>query len=199
MRLCRLVLAWIALCSVAWGEPAAVEGLGAGRFLVAEEQVLDPNFARTVVLLIDYGPRGAMGLIVNRPSRRTLAEALPRFEALAGSKHRLFFGGPVEPEALLLLLRSDDPPAGFEEVLNGVYLGGSASKWVDLIGSGLEEDSVRGYAGYAGWGPGQLDNEVSRGDWSVLPAAAGQVFDPAPDSLWKKLMERRRIRFARGW
>lgn len=176
-----------------------MEGLGAGRFLVAEEQVLDPNFARTVVLLIDYGPRGAMGLIVNRPSRRTLAEALPRFEALAGSKHRLFFGGPVEPEALLLLLRSDDPPAGFEEVLNGVYLGGSASKWVDLIGSGLEEDSVRGYAGYAGWGPGQLDNEVSRGDWSVLPAAAGQVFDPAPDSLWKKLMERRRIRFARGW
>jgi len=199
VRPCRLAFGLLALCGIALAQGSAVERLGSGRFLVAEEQVLDPSFARTVVLLIDYGPAGAMGLIVNRPARRTLAEALPRFESLAGQEHRVYFGGPVEPEGLLLLLRSDDPPEGFEPVMDGVYLGGSASKWVQLIGSGVAEDRVRGYAGYAGWGPGQLDNEVSRGDWSVLPAAAGQIFDPAPDSLWKKLMERRRIRFARGW
>lgn len=195
----RLILSLFALAGLAAAQPASVERLTAGRFLVAEEQVLDPRFARTVVLLIDYGPEGAMGLIVNRPGRVTIAEALPRLESLEGRQDRIYFGGPVQPEALLLLLRSEEAPDGFEPVLDDIYLGGGGAKLAQLIVSGVGEDRIRGYAGYAGWGPGQLDNEVRRGDWSIVPAAAAQVFDPAPDSLWKKLIERRKIRFAHGW
>lgn len=199
----RLLLAYLAVTLVAAGQSGPLERPASGRLLVAEEQVDDPRFARSVVLLIDYGPEGAMGLIINRPARLTLAEALPSLESLAGRDDRIYFGGPVQPEALLLLLRSDEQPSGFEPVLDDVHLGASATRLAQLISSGVGANRVRGYAGYAGWGPGQLDNEIARGDWSILPAASSQVFDPAPDALWKELMERRRIRFARlvsrGW
>jgi putative transcriptional regulator len=193
----------IALCFVAAvaavGQQAALDRPGPGRFLVAEEQVLDPNFSRSVVLLIDYGAEGAMGLIVNRPARLTLTEALPSVEALQGRRDRIFFGGPVSPEGLLLLLRADRGPEGFEPVFQDVHLGGGAATLAGLLIDGVPSSRLRGYAGYAGWGPGQLDNEIDRGDWSIVSALPSQVFDPTPETLWQRLMEQRRIRFASGW
>jgi putative transcriptional regulator len=198
-----VVLRAIALCFIltlaAAGQQAALDRPAAGRFLIAEEQVLDPNFGRSVVLLIEYGPGGAMGLIVNKPARVTLAEALPQVEALEGRQDRIYLGGPVEPEGLLLLLRAEAKPEGFEPVFQDVYLGGGAARLEELLGSRVPAERIRGYAGYAGWGPGQLDNEIDRGDWSILAALPSQVFDPAPETLWKKLMDQRRIRFALSW
>lgn len=193
----------IALCFVLTlataGQQAALDRPAAGRFLIAEEQVLDPNFGRSVVLLIQYGPGGAMGLIVNKPARVTLAEALPQVKALEGRQDRIFVGGPVEPEGLLLLLRAEAKPEGFETVFQDVHLGGGAARLAELFASGVPAERIRGYAGYAGWGPGQLDNEIDRGDWGIVAALPSQVFDPAPETLWKKLMDQRRIRFASGW
>ena len=199
----RLLACLLALAPGAIAQQTGLDSLAAGRFLVAEEQVLDPSFARSVVLLIAYGPDGAMGVIVNRPAAVTLAEVLPSLPSLAERSDRIYFGGPVERDALLLLVRSDEPPDELEPVFGDVYAGSSARTLARLIGAGYDERRLRGYAGYAGWGPGQLDNEVARGDWSIVPAAASQIFDPNPDGLWKRLIERRRLRFARlgpsGW
>lgn len=192
----RLLVCLFGLALAAGAQQSGVDALAAGKFLVAEEQVLDPNFARTVVLLIDYGPEGAMGLIINRPATVTLAEVLPTVESLEGRTDRIYFGGPVQQDGLLILVRAEEPPEELEPIFGDVYAGGSARTLASLIVAGFDEKRLRGYAGYAGWGPGQLDGEVARGDWMILPAASSLVFDPAPTSIWKKLIDGRRQRFA---
>lgn len=160
-----------------------------GMLLVAAEDMADPRFARSVVLLIDYGPGGAAGLIVNRPTRMTLGEALGHELDLAGNRHPLYYGGPVSSGSVTCLLRGAQPPAAASQVVAGLYL-----IQVERILIELRRDSgesrVRVFSGYAGWNARQLAGEIARGDWYVLPCDPALLFDTPPERLWELLRRR---------
>lgn len=164
---------------------------GPGTFLVAAPDLPDPNFRQSVVLLIDHDPRGSWGLVINRPTPVRLEEALPEEQGLRGRSDRLFAGGPVAPNRLLMLLRSLDPPGGTRPVFDDVHLAWSPAA---LRG----QAAFRLYAGYAGWGPGQLEAELSRGDWCLAPAQADLVFSEAPEDVWDLLVRRLPLQVAGG-
>ncbi len=163
-----------------------------GTFLVAARSLRDPNFAQTVVFLIDYDAQGAFGLIIDRPTRHTLAELWPEITGLTA--HSVHFGGPVFPNRLLFLLRSNGTPQGMRQVIPGVHLGSDELILKRIIANGEEEFRV--YAGYSGWAPGQLDNEIDRGDWHIVPAERRFIFDPRPAEVWEELIQRIDIQIA---
>jgi putative transcriptional regulator len=146
----------------------------------------DPNFAQTVVFLIDYDAQGAFGLIINRPTRHTLAELWPEIAGLEARS--VYYGGPVFPNRLLFLLRSDDAAQEMRRVIPGVQLGSDELTLKRIIAEGNED--FRTYAGYSGWGPGQLDYEVTRGDWHIIPAEKRFVFASHPAEVWDELIQR---------
>ena len=169
-----------------------------GRFLVAHRGVNDPRFAETVILLIAYSDRGAMGLIINRPTDVRLASALPGMKELHDRPDRLFVGGPVSPSAMLLLIRSATVPEGAEPVFGDVHVSGKLETLRKALGEGGKKHRLRAYAGYAGWGPGQLEHEIARGDWALGPADAATIFDTPSEGIWQKLSDRFSVEWARA-
>lgn len=170
---------------------------GRGMFLVAAPALRDPNFARTVVLLLEYDETGALGLVINRPTEASLHDVL--VTPLPNSEgHTVFAGGPVELRRLIALLRSPVAVDGAERLFGDVHASGS----MDTLRRALERDGhatdVHAYLGYAGWSPGQLDAEVSRGDWIVTPADAESIFDTPPGDVWRNLMRRNAGRWVRA-
>jgi putative transcriptional regulator len=165
--------------------------------LVARRSVNDPRFAETVILLIGYSDRGAMGLIINRPTDVRLATALPKIKELRDRPDRLFAGGPVSPNAMLLLIRSATVPEGAQPVFGDVYVSGKLEALRKALGKSEKTHRLRAYAGYAGWGPAQLDGEIARGDWAIGPADATTVFDMAPGDMWPNLIDRFSVEWAR--
>lgn len=189
-RVPRLALALIAagtaLCigaGPAWAQPAA------GRFLVATRQV-QGVFAKSVILLVDVGSGGALGLIVNHPTRLPLAKLLPDVDVLRDRKEPVYVGGPVQPDHLMLLIRSKTAPPDATPVTGDVYASGSLETLRAVAG---KKDGVtfRAYVGYAGWAPGQLQSEIERGDWVVAPSDADRIFSRNPSGLWKDLIRNR--------
>jgi putative transcriptional regulator len=174
-----------ALLLASAGEPAI------GRFLIAKPQVTG-FFAETVVLLVDHGEHGSLGLIVNRPTPHSLAELLPAIEEARGHEEPAYWGGPVEPGGVLLLIRASAAPAGSAHVVADVHVSGSREALVALLAKPPAGAELRAYAGYAGWAPGQLAGELARGDWLVAPADAKSIFTRDPVGLWKKLFEAHR-------
>ena len=173
--------------SAVMAQTAPQEALSAGRFLVAGEHLRDPNFAQTVVLLLNYGERGARGVIINRRSNVKLAAVFPRISGLHQRPDTVYLGGPVARNQLLILLRADRPPRRAEHVVRDIYVSTNRQVLVDALN---RAGSVHVYAGYAGWAPGQLDREVARGDWHVLPADAEAVFSTTPDEVWRELIDK---------
>ncbi len=130
-----------------------------------------------------------MGLIVNRPSDRSVAEALRGVEKLPPPEERLFLGGPVQPEILLVLHRLAAPAPGAQPITDGMGLGGDMQALVDLLAAKRSpEDRLRVYAGYAGWGEGQLGAEMDSGSWFTRPASAHFVFDVEPEAMWAEVI-----------
>jgi putative transcriptional regulator len=161
-------------------------GPGPGMLLVADRELADPNFARTVVLLIDYNEHGALGLIINRRTEFELGEILPESEGIDGDASLVFEGGPVERGGLLLLVRADVAPERTEHVFDDVYFGRDRGLLEWLL-QGEHRPRFRAYVGYAGWAAGQLDGEIERGGWHLVPAQADSVFSPRPGGLWQLL------------
>ena len=161
-----------------------------GSLLIAAPQLLDPNFRRTVVLVADHGDEGAMGVILNRPSGMTVADAAPDLEPLIGPDAPIFAGGPVQPTSGVVLaevVEADEPVFGDVVLVPGL---GELADVVDGAGS------IRVFAGYAGWGPGQLDDEVGREDWIIEPAQSSDVFSETPEGLWGSVLERKGGQYA---
>jgi putative transcriptional regulator len=183
--------------------PGAPDAAGKGRLLVASRQLQDPNFMETVILLLESGPSGAIGVVVNRPSELELRTVLPGVKGLSDRSDTVFLGGPVERFQLLLLVRASAPPKDSMRVFQDVFVTAS----LDALHRAAEEtgQSVRFrlFAGYAGWASGQLESEIARGDWLVLPADAERVFASAPERIWSELVERDSGRWVRfdepGW
>jgi len=192
-RVILLCLALLLSGLAAW--PEEPREPARGTFLIASRDLLDPNFRQTVVLLLEYGEAGAVGLVVNRPSEVPLSRLIPYIAALRGRSDTVYIGGPVEPLRMTFLFRSDRPPDDALAVFEDVW----ASSQFDLLESTLEagRSPVRVYAGYAGWAPGQLDAELERGDWSVLGAEPGAVFSREPQELWRELIQRTELRVVR--
>lgn len=173
------------------GGPGPREELAKGKFLVASRHLQDPNFRETVVLLVDYGLDGAMGLVINRPSVVKLATVFPDIKELKQRKDIIYVGGPVDVNKMLLLIRSPEIPEGATAVTPGVYISSSWKMLEDLMKKKATKDEhFRLFAGYAGWAPSQLDFERTRGDWYVLKADAETVFSKNPSELWPELIRR---------
>jgi putative transcriptional regulator len=163
--------------------------LGAGVFLVATRQLVDPPFSRSVVLLTRYDPEGVMGVIINRPTEHRLSDLLPDVEALQGRSDRLFFGGPVSVDWVVTLILSAEK-LELEQttrVFGDVYLSGNPAAFAYIIDRKRADEAIRGYAGHAGWAPGQLEGEIARGDWSVVDADAFTVFKKESSAIWRDL------------
>src|ERR1700722_11911587 len=164
-----------------------------GRLIVANPLLPDPNFDRTVVMLLAYSDAGALGLVLHRPSDTTVAAPLPRWEHLAASPPVVFVGGPVQHQAVICLARAlghpaaGIPPSGWSAVLPEV-----GTLDLDLDPEGLQSSfsQVRIFAGYAGWGAGQLEAELAAGAWWILDAEADDAFCEQPGGLWKQVLRR---------
>ncbi len=160
--------------------PSSVEK---GVFLVASPSLNDPNFRQTVVLVLEHGPEGTLGVILNRATEVLLSEALPGVRALKGTTHRLFAGGPVQPNIVLLLSRLKEPQPDMRPVFDSVYVGGNPDVLERLLRQAGPAARFRAFAGYAGWAPGQLGFEMLQGSWAVLPPE-DNLFEKDPASLW---------------
>lgn len=176
--------------SVAMSQTPRQEALSAGRFLVAGEHLRDPNFGRSVVLLLNYGERGARGLIINRRSQVKLSTLFPRVSGLHQRPDTVYIGGPVARNQLLVLLRSDSPPGRADHIIDDLYVSSSRQTLIEALNRPGSSVPVHVYAGYAGWAPGQLDHEVARGDWHILPGDAEVVFSKTPNKVWRELLEK---------
>ncbi|MGH7921531.1 MAG: YqgE/AlgH family protein [Candidatus Dormibacteraceae bacterium] len=165
----------------------------AGRLLLASPQLADPNFVHSVVLVLQHHDEGALGVILNRPTSAPLAEALPGWEGVVGSPAVLFGGGPVAGDGALCLARRQglEEPPGWQRLdlpeLPGLGL-------VDLDSEPAEVaarvERLRIFAGYAGWGAGQLESEIKAGGWYLLTAQASDPFTPHPGDLWGEVLRR---------
>jgi putative transcriptional regulator len=157
-----------------------------GRLVVATQSLADPNFAHTVVLLVEHDEDGAFGVVLNRPGDLEIGEALAQWVELAAEPPVVFAGGPVQPEGVLALGRRHTP-TGRDEVLTGVEL---VDLGEDPVLASAEYRSIRLFAGYAGWGPGQLEAELSEGGWFVVDADPADVVTSDPDNLWRSVLAR---------
>jgi putative transcriptional regulator len=158
-----------------------------GVFLYAAPDLQSPSFGESVVLLVQHGTEGSLGLIINRPTRVTVREAIEELAEMRGLRLALYFGGPVQPQAVLALVRSATPVDGGLRVLPGVYFS-TEMKHLKAAARAPEAASrLRVYAGYAGWSPGQLAAELAAGAWIVGPADAGSVFSSDPDAVWPRV------------
>lgn len=176
------------------GRDLATGDLAKGTLLVAREDMHDSNFERTVVLLLAYGDTGAMGVVLNRPSHMTLDHLLPQLEGSPALEQPVYLGGPVAIRQATILF-STDLSAGKAQVLGNVHVTGDLALLERLVTEPRPDEKYRVYAGHAGWAPGQLDVEMLRLGWHVLPASEAMIFGD-PEELWETLMRRTRTRLA---
>jgi len=158
-----------------------------GQLLIAGPGLLDANFWRTVVLIGEHSPEGALGVVLNRPSETSVDEAAPELAGLADHMGDVHVGGPVQPSAVVVLADFVEPLDEEALVIESV---GFLPAEVDPDDLG-ELRRARVYVGYAGWGPGQLDDELAEGAWIVEPAVADDVFTEQPDELWTTVLRRK--------
>jgi putative transcriptional regulator len=157
--------------------------------LLSMPQLQDPNFARTVVLLCEYNADGAFGLVLNRPTDVAASEMV-RLEppVVGGNDMPLWIGGPVEPQRGWILL-GDEPQTEFKLIRDGLYLSTSQLLLREVL-EARPAPRARVLAGYAGWGPGQLDEELAQSAWLMADVDLDIVFDVAADAMWETAIRR---------
>src|SRR5437763_795022 len=159
-----------------------------GQLLVAGPSLLDPNFWRTVVLVVEHNEEGALGLVLNRPSETSVAEAVPQLTELLDPEERLCIGGPVQPSAVIVLAQFEDASDAALVAFDDVGVLGTGPSPEELT-AGVK--SGRAFLGHAGWGPGQLDGELGRGDWILEPARLEDAFSTQARGLWSDVLTRK--------
>lgn len=171
-----------------------VPNVSAGQLLVSAPDLTDPNFERTVVLLLDHDGSGSLGVVVNRPTELAVADVLAPWSGYSSAPDVVFSGGPVGVDGALALAAFDSVPAalgarprGWRPVIGGIGL-------IDLDSDpeSLREDlrALRIFAGYSGWGAGQLDSELSQGAWVIAESMPGDAFSLRPERLWGDVLRR---------
>ena len=158
-----------------------------GQLLVASPGLLDPNFHRAVVLVTEHNDDGSAGLVLNRPSPAAVAEVVPQLEPLVENGEQVWFGGPVQPNAVLVLGEFPDPDDAAVPLFGA--LGFPALDDPDEVVPVTTRRRV--FAGYAGWGAGQLEDELAREDWILEPAENDDAFTETPGDLWADVLRRK--------
>lgn len=159
-----------------------------GRLLVTTPALQSPDFDRTVVLVLEHGDHGALGVVLNRPSGLSVAEPLPQWEQFVADPPVVFVGGPVAPSAAICLARARDEreAAAWKPLFDGLGT-------LDLEGHPDDVpvlDRLRVFAGYAGWGPGQLEGEIGEGAWFVVDSHPDDALSDEPGGLWRWVLKR---------
>jgi putative transcriptional regulator len=159
-----------------------------GRLLLASPSLRDPNFERSVVLIGVHSDEGAMGVVLNRPSEVTVGEAAPQLEQTVEGSDRVYAGGPVQPSSIVFLAEFLDPAKAGVLVLGRIGFPAPDAE-LDELSRGTGR--VRVFAGFAGWGEGQLETEIADGDWIAQAALPEDVFTDVPEQLWSSVLERK--------
>lgn len=158
-----------------------------GRLLISSVSLFDPNFRHTVVLVGEHNANGALGIVLNRALDVTVEDALPALSDLVPAGEPLFQGGPVQPASPVLLAELTHPK------LADLPVFGSVGFLVGEVSADIRPNIVRArvFAGFSGWGPGQLEAEMGVDTWIIDPAREDDVFTDAPDLLWSRVLERK--------
>lgn len=159
-----------------------------GKLLIASPALVDPNFARTVVLIAEHTEDGALGVILNRPTAALIGEAVDELNGVVEPGDPVFAGGPVQTESVMVLAEFDEPEVAAALVLDDVGFLPADRDGEDLS---VLTRRARVFAGHAGWGPGQLDVELDEGSWITVEAAVEDVFDEEPEDLWADSLRRK--------
>jgi len=159
-----------------------------GQLLISSPLLNDPNFRRTIVLMTHHDEEGAMGLVLSRPSEIRVSDAVPELADLPGDE-LVYVGGPVQPEAVVVLVEHEAEP-------ELPIVGNIAFMQADADVDELDSVRARVFAGYSGWGPGQLEGELEESSWIVVPAEPDDAFAPDPDELWRTVLHRKGGKFA---
>jgi putative transcriptional regulator len=170
--------------------------LAAGKMLVASRDLPDPNFAETVVLLVEYNEDGVLGLILNRRSSVPISRALDGVKGANRRSEPVYAGGPVGRSGVLALLRSRSKPDDAKPVIGDLYLVSSKELLEKTVAASADASTFHVYLGYAGWTEGQLQHEVDLGAWHIFQGDPAAVFDADPDSLWQRLIRETELRIA---
>ncbi len=180
---CRAALLALAALATA----AFAQGSSKALFLIARPGMPDPNFRETVVLVTQEESAEATGVVINRPSNRSLAEVLPG-ERFKPFKEPIFFGGPVAPQGLFAVFQADRFSGAAVRMLPGLYLAVVPDSIDALLNN--PPPKIRFFSGFSGWAPGQLQAELDRGDWLVVDADAETVFQKDTSRLWQDMVRR---------
>ncbi len=159
-----------------------------GQLLIASPTLEDPNFERTVVLVTEHDDDGAMGLVLNRPAGTAVGEVAPELALLVDGEEPVYLGGPVAEEAVIVLAEFEDPAEAAAPVMGSLGFLAAGSDEADISERLLR---ARVFAGYAGWGPGQLDEEVEAEAWILEPADPGDAFSADTTGLWGAVLARK--------
>lgn len=161
----------------------------AGSLLIASATLTDPNFARCVILVVDSDANGSLGLVLNRPTETPVGEVLEPWQDMTTGPDVFFRGGPVELNAALALgsVLDGPVPPGWQPLTGSLGLVDLDSSPDVFLG---RLAALRVYAGYTGWGAGQLDSEIAEGSWHVVPAEEADLFSSTPDRLWSAVLRR---------
>jgi putative transcriptional regulator len=171
--------------------------LAIGKLLVASRDLGDPNFAKTVILLVHYSEgQGAVGLVVNKRTDVPISRVFHDLKEASNRRDPVYIGGPVELNSVLALLKSASKPQGADKIFGDVFLISNKDLLARTLSSDAEATVFHTYIGYAGWGAGQLEHEVDLGAWHIMPADVGTVFHSDPDSVWERLIHRTETQIA---
>jgi len=189
-RPASLALAAVLLPALATAQASPqISRLRPGILLYAVPEMGDPNFAESVILLLQQGEGGAMGVIVNRPTEVLARDVLDGVDGIERLSLPVYEGGPVSPGTILALLRAERRPGDADRVLDGVYATTHIEALAEVLGRKDPDRHVRIYAGYAGWAPGQLEDELRHDQWRARPGDAETVFASDPSRLWPEVFE----------
>jgi putative transcriptional regulator len=165
-----------------------------GKLILAGPVLKDPNFDRAVVLITEHTEEGAMGLVLNRPSETTIGDAVPDLTWVAGADELVYVGGPVAPNGVIVLAEWLDPGQAVVLVDDDLgFVPGDAEDQDALAAAVLR---ARVYAGHAGWGPGQLEDELAEEAWIVEPPRRDELFSEDAEALWPAVLRRMGREFA---
>lgn len=166
--------------------------------LIANEEMADPRFRETVVLVTRHGrSRSTIGVIVNRPFEVTLDQVFSD-AAVGSTAHRLHYGGPVAQGQIVFLLRGDVPPKAAIHLAEKLYISSDGHSLRRILQQPPPADRLRVFDGFASWAPGQLEREVERGDWYLLPVDVDILFTDPADGLWQRLLRQATQRMVRN-
>lgn len=152
--------------------------------IVARESLPDPNFAGSIVLVMNNLADGPVGIIVNRPTPISVAHLFPELKRLAGMPDKLYFGGPVDLGSVWFLFRAAKAPEDAIKACDGVYLSADRDLLFRLLSRKNPMDGLRIFVGHAGWAPGQLQAEIARGDWMLRSAKSNAIFSDKSQYPW---------------